>query len=251
MSSRKNRRKKAASLRRQAENQHSNKPLPKYLPETRQHGEVLSMDQVNQWERELLEEYPEDILEPEDYLSTAELINPQNQTYQSSLNYHRTGYASHKSYRHDNHNSILIESKKITLYGIPRACLDYEKNSPIVLLQDYSFPDHSLKTPWGFIVNWVDFGLPKGKYNLDFWRCFLDDLLIPQTGPDKSITVACTGAHGRTGTLLSIFLHILAPHILDPVLWLRDNYCERAVESQEQVNYLSSLGVQTNEKVHR
>lgn len=59
----------------------------------------------------------------------------------------------------------------------------------------------------------------------------------------KSIHVGCIGGHGRTGlVLVAYFAFIQARKTgeIDPTLIkaVRDNYCEKAVESQAQVDYL-------------
>ena len=53
----------------------------------------------------------------------------------------------------------------------------------------------------------------------------------------------CFGGHGRTGTVLSV-LACLTGIIEEgtcPVAWLRNHYCDRAVESDEQADYIEAM----------
>lgn len=53
----------------------------------------------------------------------------------------------------------------------------------------------------------------------------------------KKVHVGCIGGHGRTGT----FLAALVKHLngnLDAIAYVRKNYCEKAVESKSQVQWL-------------
>lgn len=59
----------------------------------------------------------------------------------------------------------------------------------------------------------------------------------------EPLVVCCVGEHGRTGTALAIILSEMGviPDGADPVAWLRAEYCEEAVESQEQINYVERI----------
>jgi len=50
------------------------------------------------------------------------------------------------------------------------------------------------------------------------------------------VHIGCIGGHGRTGLLMAaVFAMAGMP---DPIQYVRDNYCTKAVESQEQVDFL-------------
>jgi len=54
----------------------------------------------------------------------------------------------------------------------------------------------------------------------------------------KSVFVGCIGGHGRTG----LFLAALTKHMIgdkDATTTVRENYCKKAVESSEQINWLN------------
>lgn len=60
----------------------------------------------------------------------------------------------------------------------------------------------------------------------------------------KKIAVFCVGGHGRTGTFLSILAGLAgfgdAEHGC-PVLWVREQYCPKAVESWDQIDYVAGV----------
>ena len=53
----------------------------------------------------------------------------------------------------------------------------------------------------------------------------------------KKIHMGCIGGHGRTGMVLSTLLNQIDGEA-DSTTWVRDNYCKKAVESKEQVDFL-------------
>ena len=71
---------------------------------------------------------------------------------------------------------------------------------------------------------------------------------LPSTWPwlDRAragevVEVGCLGGHGRTGTALAC-LAVLAGHPADDaVAWVRRTYCDRAVETDEQADYVRAL----------
>jgi hypothetical protein len=64
-------------------------------------------------------------------------------------------------------------------------------------------------------------------------RC-VDDVLA-RLGAGKRVAVFCVGGHGRTGYVGAAVIGRLRPD-LDPIAFLRENYCRKAVETVEQVN---------------
>ena len=63
--------------------------------------------------------------------------------------------------------------------------------------------------------------------------------------PDgSSVAVCCVGGTGRTGTVLAILAALsgqLSTDDTDPVAWLRHNYYDDAVESEEQMWYVEDI----------
>lgn len=80
-----------------------------------------------------------------------------------------------------------------------------------------------------------------------FWRDLVDDIRT-----DKTITrvhFQCQGGHGRTGTFMSIVLGLLTTGKEGPkykttkelIEKVREFYCEKAVESKAQVEYIAKV----------
>ena len=66
------------------------------------------------------------------------------------------------------------------------------------------------------------------------------DWVTDQLNEGKRIHVGCIGGHGRTGTFLAALVSNfkVALDTDDPIQWVRDNHCQKAVESESQVNFL-------------
>lgn len=83
-------------------------------------------------------------------------------------------------------------------------------------------------------IDWPDGGTP----DLDKeWWTKLATLLKQEK---KEVLVRCMGGHGRTGTAMAILINLLwkTPN---PIVYLRKEYCEEAVESQSQVDYINKI----------
>ena len=92
------------------------------------------------------------------------------------------------------------------------------------------------------IIPWKDGGVP--KFTKDQWMDLLSDL----GKLHGRVLVHCIGGHGRTGTALAIMLGLSGALKKDPIAWLRKNYCEKAVETKEQVEHVQSMGIKTDAK---
>lgn len=57
----------------------------------------------------------------------------------------------------------------------------------------------------------------------------------------KVVGMHCVGGHGRTGYMASAVVGLLLPDIENPIEYIRTNYCEKAVESEEQITSLALL----------
>jgi protein-tyrosine phosphatase len=87
-------------------------------------------------------------------------------------------------------------------------------------------------------IQWPDFGLPVDR--ADAIDALTDALRRARAG--QLVEVACLGGLGRTGTALAA-LAVLDG--LDPgqaVEWVRGAYDQRAVETDEQAQWVLSLG---------
>lgn len=79
---------------------------------------------------------------------------------------------------------------------------------------------------------WPDFGIPK---LLRVAQLQIIDAYI-RACKGEIVEVGCIGAHGRTGTILAC-MAVLAGHE-NPVEWVREHYCPRAVETSQQADYV-------------
>ncbi len=82
----------------------------------------------------------------------------------------------------------------------------------------------------------TDFQPPSAGYE---W--FLKDTIIPELQRDGKVLVFCLGGHGRTGTVLAGLIALLEPDVDDPVAEVRNRYCDRAVETREQAEWIFAL----------
>lgn len=84
-----------------------------------------------------------------------------------------------------------------------------------------------------YLVPWRDYGLPKlGVHEM----LGLIEEIVERARAGQTIEIGCVGGHGRTGTMLAL----VALHcgVTDAVGWVRDAYCEHAVEGDEQEWYV-------------
>jgi hypothetical protein len=62
----------------------------------------------------------------------------------------------------------------------------------------------------------------------------------------KKIHVGCIGGHGRTGTFLAALVSLYKDLTDDPIKWVRENHCVKAVESESQIKFLvNNFGCKT------
>lgn len=63
------------------------------------------------------------------------------------------------------------------------------------------------------------------------------DYLQAQLLLGKRVHIGCIGGHGRTGTVLAALYHQITGDT-DAIQWVREHYCDRAVESTAQIDFL-------------
>lgn len=56
----------------------------------------------------------------------------------------------------------------------------------------------------------------------------------------RKVGVFCVGGHGRTGYVCAALLGVLLPHE-DPIAYVREKYCNKAIESNEQITSLAEF----------
>lgn len=100
----------------------------------------------------------------------------------------------------------------------------------------------SLPYPWdagyGQIVQ-VQYSIQDGKApsNVEAFGKMIS-WLVEQIKEGKKVHVGCIGGHGRTGVVLAAIVNKMMPEEEDPISYVRQNYCQSAVESSEQVQFL-------------
>jgi hypothetical protein len=84
-------------------------------------------------------------------------------------------------------------------------------------------------------IDWKDFGAPPVPPSF-FFELFKQ----LKAGKARKVAVYCMGGHGRTGTFLSLLYHAMGQK--DVIALARAVYCDKSVETPEQIAYLKSAG---------
>lgn len=86
-----------------------------------------------------------------------------------------------------------------------------------------------------------DYGIP-ANLDREFWDALRDDIYALMKDGEK-VVVFCQGGHGRTGMAAAILCYLLNPKAIgnDPIQWVRDRYCQKAVETVAQVKYVHEI----------
>lgn len=91
-------------------------------------------------------------------------------------------------------------------------------------------------------INWLD-GEAPDMTERD-WLALLKNLekIRLHLGKDiLNILVCCVGGHGRTGTALAILAALTGAMTENPVRFIRETYCQRAVETKSQCSYIKEI----------
>jgi protein-tyrosine phosphatase len=98
--------------------------------------------------------------------------------------------------------------------------------------------DERWRPPWPHAhVDWPDFNVPT---DTDAARRALVQL-VERARRGEAVEVGCLGGHGRTGTALACIAVLTGTSASDAVTWVRANYCDRAVETDEQAIFASDF----------
>lgn len=96
---------------------------------------------------------------------------------------------------------------------------------------------------WGPTVLYLtikDFNAPT-RITKEFWVALWEDLKAQ--APCK-VLVLCQGGHGRTGLVVTCLMMAAEFEVgkdINPLRWLREHYCKKAVESQIQLEYVGEM----------
>ncbi|MCK5016317.1 MAG: hypothetical protein KAS32_04520 [Candidatus Peribacteraceae bacterium] len=110
--------------------------------------------------------------------------------------------------------------------------------------------------PSRILIDWPDMKVPDlEKSDWEIIVKGIEKLYKSRKGKELNILACCIGGHGRTGTTLSI---LAAMTVLKgkkkqcPVTFIRDNYCDEAVESESQKDYIEDItGHKVNAKISK
>lgn len=112
--------------------------------------------------------------------------------------------------------------------------------------------DVSVGLDWGFRLLGSKYGFVPWNDKIEILY-EIEDMNVPKDVADfkklidfleiclragKKVHVGCIGGHGRTGTLLAALVSRMLPDVKDAIGYVRKNYCEKAVESAKQVDWL-------------
>lgn len=107
-----------------------------------------------------------------------------------------------------------------------------------------------LSTGWlplclGFTIPWTDFGMPKISWD-QVIHAAREAYSLAEQG--WKVEVGCMGGHGRTGTFLAYLAVLSGVPAQDAVAYVRTNYCEHAIESDEQEFSVIQFDARINEQ---
>ena len=107
---------------------------------------------------------------------------------------------------------------------------------------DYGlYLDSQWQPPWDHThLDWPDFSVPKEVGPLLVALSVVQD----RARRGQHVEIGCGGGHGRTGTALACLAVLGGTSPQDAVAWVRANYCSLAIETPEQVAFVSSLNLQ-------
>lgn len=117
---------------------------------------------------------------------------------------------------------------EVTIWGGPQPQKDW--NLKTVLVVNLLESKTKTEDVWFPIRNW---DIPDDNEMFDV----LIDALIQRASKGDEIYVHCFGGHGRTGLVLGAVAAKLG--IEDPVEHVRKHYCQRAIETPEQEQYVT------------
>lgn len=111
-------------------------------------------------------------------------------------------------------------------------------NADVYVGFDHSMAPSPMSFPWvegeSFLYPITDMQAPKDP---ESFKALIEWLAV-QLIADKLVHIGCIGGHGRTGTVLAALVKHMTGNE-DAITYVRENYCEKAVESQVQIDFLN------------
>ena len=66
--------------------------------------------------------------------------------------------------------------------------------------------------------------------------------VLDRAGKGERVELGCWGAHGRTGTALACLAVLAGTPASEAVAWVRESYCQKAVETPMQEDFVLAAG---------
>ncbi|XRO75426.1 protein-tyrosine phosphatase family protein [Methanocaldococcus sp. 28A] len=118
-----------------------------------------------------------------------------------------------------------------------------------------NFPFHLLDRIGGFVILdelWLKSWYEIMEYPIKIQTLYvpIEDYSIPtvedmdlivdfikfHVSKNKEVVVSCIGGHGRTGTILAVWAGLNG--VKNPIKYVREHYCQYAVETEEQEEFV-------------
>jgi hypothetical protein len=139
---------------------------------------------------------------------------------------------------HTTHNPLKLGMGEV----LGGACSAPREGYDIYIGFDYGMKMQHQPFPWDqvddpiveFQYHITDMCAPKSPK--DFRKMI--EWCSEQLGAGKKIHVGCIGGHGRTGTFLAALVSLYEHLTDDPIAYVREHHCEKAVESESQIKFL-------------
>ncbi len=141
---------------------------------------------------------------------------------------------------HD-HPALIIpvngSKRVIEVYG--GSCIvPIVKDADIYVGLDTGMQEHENRFPWvtgeSFLFDIPNMGVPKDNDAFDDMIFWLGTQAVKEAA---KVHVGCIGGHGRTGMVLAAMVRTVGG-IEDATAYVREHYCEKAVETDTQIGYL-------------
>ena len=88
-------------------------------------------------------------------------------------------------------------------------------------------------------ISWPDYSVP--LFTEVAYLQIIDAYIRACYG--ERVEVGCIGAHGRTGTILACMAVLTGIPAAEAVAWVKNNYCEHAVETKQQELWVQSFAL--------
>lgn len=136
---------------------------------------------------------------------------------------------------HCNHNMKALDVQGVDVHGTSSYGIA-SRRTKVDECPDFGLYLDDVWKPWwrNEMVQWADYGLPR---HLGIAMDQISDAYDRAINGEK-VEVSCIGGHGRTGTALAIMCVLGGMHYDDAILHVREAYCKKAIETEDQEWYV-------------